>query len=98
MAPLFGSLIWLLLQVINIYIFILVVYCVLSMLVSFNVVNPRNQLVSMLMRFGFAVTEPVLAPIRRILPSFGGFDLSPLVAILLLGFIQNLIIRYATYY
>lgn len=97
MQPLFSSLIWLLLQVISIYIFILVVYCVLSMLVSFNVVNPRNQLVSILMRFGFAVTEPVLAPIRRILPNFGGFDLSPLVAILLLGFIQKLIVGYAYY-
>lgn len=97
MEPLFGSLIWLLLQVISIYIFILVVYCVLSLLVSFNVVNPRNQLVSVLMRFGFAVTEPVLAPIRRVLPNFGGFDLSPLVAILLLGFIQRLITGYAYY-
>lgn len=97
MEPFFGSLIWLILQVINIYMIVLVVYCVLTLLVGFNVINPRNQLVNMLLRVGFAITEPLLAPIRRFLPNMGGIDLSPIVVILLLGFAQRLIVGYAYY-
>lgn len=97
MEPLFGSLIWLVLQVINLYMIVLAVYCVLTLLVSFNVINPRNQLVSMLLRFGYAITEPILGPIRRVLPAMGGIDLSPIVVFLLLGFIERLIVGYAYY-
>jgi YggT family protein len=44
-------------------------------------------------RFLFDVTEPVLAPVRRILPAFGGIDFSPLIVILLLSFINNYVLR-----
>lgn len=97
MEPLIGSLIWLVLQVINLYMIVLVVYCVLTLLVSFNVINARQPFVNMLLRFGYAVTEPVLAPVRRLLPNMGGIDLSPIVVILLLGFLARLIAGYAVY-
>ena len=38
----------------------------------------------------YQVTEPILAPIRRVLPKFGMFDLSPMVALLLVGLVQSL--------
>jgi YggT family protein len=97
MEPLIISLIWLILQVINLYMIILVVYCILTLLVSFNVVNARQPFVNTLLRIGYAITEPVLAPIRRILPNMGGIDLSPIVVILLLGFLARLIEGYSVY-
>ena len=85
------SLIWLINAVINIFIFILIVQVIMSWLIAFNVVNTRNRFVYMVADIAYKITEPVLRPIRRILPSFGGIDLSPVVLILLLGFIQRLL-------
>jgi YggT family protein len=77
--------------VIQIYIYLLVASAILSWLVAFNVVNTRNQLVAMIADVLYRVTEPVLAPIRRILPNFGGLDISPIVVILLLIFVNRLL-------
>jgi YggT family protein len=84
------SLLNLISTVIQIYIYILIASAVLSWLIAFNVVNTRNQFVAMLADALYRLTEPALAPIRRILPSFGGLDLSPVVLILLLFFLRNL--------
>ena len=75
--------------VIQIYIWLLIASAVLSWLVAFNVVNTRNQIVTMVADVLYRLTEPVLAPIRRILPNFGGLDISPVVVILLLIFINQ---------
>lgn len=85
------SLLNLISTVIQIYIYILIASAVLSWLIAFNVVNTRNQFVAMLADALFRLTEPALAPIRRILPNFGGLDLSPVVLILLLFFANNLL-------
>ena len=85
------SLVWLINTVINLFIFILIVQVIMSWLIAFNVVNTRNRFVYMVADIAYKLTEPVLRPIRRILPSFGGIDLSPIVIILLLGFIQRLL-------
>ncbi len=85
------SLLNLISTVIQIYIYILIASAVLSWLIAFNVVNTRNQAVAMIADALYRLTEPVLAPIRRILPNFGGLDLSPVVLILLLWFVQNLL-------
>jgi len=77
--------------VIEIYIWILVASAVLSWLIAFNVVNTRNQIVAMVTDVLYRLTEPVLAPLRRILPNFGGLDISPVVVILLLIFIRRLL-------
>jgi YggT family protein len=55
------------------------------------VINTRNQAVAMIADALYRLTEPALAPIRRILPNFGGLDLSPVVLILLLWFAQSLL-------
>ncbi len=80
--------------VISIYIMLLIAQAVLSWLVVFNVVNTRNRFVYLVGDFLYKITEPLLRPIRRVLPSFGGIDVSPVVLILLLIFLQNLIREY----
>ncbi|MBM3490817.1 MAG: YggT family protein [Alphaproteobacteria bacterium] len=79
-------------SVIELYIWIIILQVVLSWLVAFNVVNTRNRFVYVIGDVLYRLTEPVLGPIRRFLPSFGGIDLSPVVLILLLVFLKNLIV------
>ncbi|KAB2869241.1 MAG: YggT family protein [Bauldia sp.] len=85
------SLLSLISTVIQIYVYILIAAAVLSWLIAFNVVNTRNNVVAVITDVLYRLTEPVLAPIRRILPNFGGIDLSPVVLILLLIFARNLL-------
>lgn len=80
--------------VINLYVWVLIIWVILNWLIAFSVVNTRNRFVYMLGDVLNRVTEPVLRPIRRVLPSPGGIDLSPLVLILLLYFIRNLLFEY----
>ena len=65
---------------------------ILSWLISFNVVNAYNPLVSTIWRITNTVTEPILAPIRRILPPLGGMDFSPLILLLLIQFIRGYVL------
>jgi YggT family protein len=88
-----GPLFWLVNTVIELYIWILIVAAILSWLVAFNVLNTRNRFVYLLGDFLARITEPALRPIRRILPTLGGVDLSPLVLILLLMFVQQILGR-----
>jgi len=80
--------------VINIYILLLFAFAILSCLVAFNVINTRNRFVYMVGDTLYRITEPALRPIRRVLPSLGGIDLSPVVLILLLVFARNLMFEY----
>ncbi len=82
------------LLVLQIYIWLLIAAAVLSWLIAFNVVNTRNQVVAVIGEFLFRITEPVLRPIRSFLPNLGGIDISPVILILIVFFIQNVIIRY----
>lgn len=72
----------------DLYIFVLFAAAVLSWLVVFNVVNMRNPAVAMIADFLYRVTEPALKPIRERLPNFGGIDISFIVLILIIYFIQ----------
>jgi len=76
--------------VINIYVWILIAGAIMSWLIAFNVINQHNDFVRQVLYFIARVTEPVLAPIRRIIPPMGGLDLSPMILIIALWFIQNL--------
>ena len=80
--------------VLRLFIYILIAQAILSWLVSFNVVNLHNQLVGTIWRALQALTEPVLRPLRRVLPTAGGIDFSPLVAILIIFFLQSFTVRY----
>jgi len=78
----------------QLYTYLIVASAILSWLVAFNVVNTRNDVVRSIWSFLDAVTEPALRPIRKILPNLGGVDISPIILILLIIFIQNLIVDY----
>jgi YggT family protein len=78
----------------QLYTYLIVASAILSWLVAFNVVNTRNDVVRSIWTFLDAVTEPALRPIRRILPNLGGIDISPVILILLVIFIQKLIVDY----
>ena len=67
---------------IDLYGFIIIISIILSWLISFNVVNRHNQFVDMVWRTTYALTEPLLAPIRRMLPAMGGIDISPIFLII----------------
>lgn len=79
--------------VITIYIWLLIASAILSWLVTFNVVNTRNRFVYVVGDFLYKITEPALRPIRRVLPSLGGIDLSPVVLILILFFLRDFILH-----
>jgi len=87
-----GALLWLIVTVINIYIWLLIISSVMSWLIAFNVINTYNRFVYMVMDFLYQVTEPVLRPVRRILPNMGGIDISPVIVILILLFIRRAIV------
>ncbi len=78
--------------VLSLYIYVLIAAAVLSWLIAFNVVNTRNQIVHMVGEFLYRITEPALRPIRNLLPSLGGIDLSPVILILIIVFIQSVIL------
>jgi len=80
--------------VLDLYVWLLIASAILSWLIAFNVVNTRNQFVAAIAEFLFRITEPVLGPIRRALPSLGGLDISPIVLILIIMFLQRVITYY----
>ena len=82
---------WLIDTIINIYIWLLIASAVLSWLIAFNVVNPRNPLVHNVGEFLYRITEPLLRPIRNMLPNLGGIDVSPVILIIGLLFLRQLI-------
>ena len=76
----------------DLYWWIIIASAVFSWLYAFNVVNPRNQIVSTIGNFLFRITEPALRPIRRFLPDLGGIDISPIILLLLIFFIRQFLI------
>jgi YggT family protein len=80
--------------VLDLYVWLLIASAILSWLIAFNVVNTRNQFVAAVAEFLYRITEPVLAPIRRMMPNLGGLDISPIILILIIMFIQRVIQYY----
>jgi YggT family protein len=76
------------------YIWIVIAAAIFSWLVAFNVVNTRNQFVGAVGEFLYRITEPVLRPIRNMLPNLGGIDISPVVLFLIIILIQKMIEYY----
>ena len=76
------------------YTWVVIASAILSWLVAFQVVNVRNQFIRVIVDTLYRLTEPVLRPIRRILPNFGGVDLSPVVLMFGLYFLNDLLHEY----
>jgi YggT family protein len=85
------AILWLINTIIEIYVWLLIAQAILSWLLAFGVINRYNRGVSVIGDFLYRVTEPGLRPIRRVLPNFGGIDISPVVLILILYFVRVLI-------
>ncbi|WP_395711233.1 YggT family protein [Reyranella sp.] len=81
-------------SVIDIYTWVVIAGAIMSWLVAFGVVNVRNQFIRIIVDMLYRLTEPVLRPIRRILPNLGGVDISPVVLLLALFFIRSLLWEY----
>lgn len=76
----------------DIYWWIIIASAIFSWLYAFNVINSRNQFVNTIGNFLFRATEPALRPIRRIMPDLGGIDISPIILLLALFFVQTLLV------
>lgn len=70
--------------ILSLLVFAIIASAILSWLVAFNVINVRHPAANAVVRFLEAVTRPVLAPFQRFIPSLGGIDISPIVAILVI--------------
>ncbi len=89
-----NSLLGLIIQIINLYQFILIIYIISTWLINFNIINTNNRFVYSIMHSMYKLCEPSLNIVRKYLPSFGSLDLSPIVVYLGLWFIKSLIIEY----
>ena len=81
----------LLYRVIDIYFYILIINIALSWLIAFNIVNMQNKIVVTILYATNRLTDPLLNPVRRILPNLGGIDISPIILVLCLLFVQDYI-------
>ncbi len=78
-------------SIISLYIYVIIASAVFSWLIAFNVVNTQNKFVYTIYDILNRLTEPALAPIRRFMPNLGGLDISPVILLLALIFVQNFI-------
>ena len=79
---------YLALQILKIYSYVVIANVVISWLVAFNVLNTQNRFVYSILEFTYRLTEPFLNRIRRFIPNLGAFDISPLILLLLIWFIE----------
>ena len=79
---------YLVLQILKIYSYVVIANVVISWLVAFNVLNTQNRFVDSVLDFTYRLTEPFLRRIRAFLPNLGAFDISPIILLLLIWFIE----------
>ena len=89
-----SSLLVLIIQIINLYQFVLLIYIITTWLLNFNIINSSNRFVYSLIEAMYRLCEPSLKLVRRFIPNFGNIDISPIVVYILLLFIKNLLIEY----
>ena len=89
-----NSLIILFDQVINLYIWVLIINVIFSWLIAMNIFNTQNRIIIAVYYGTKKLTDPLLNPIRNFLPNLSGIDISPVVLILILYFIRNLLFEY----
>lgn len=79
-------------MLLNILWWIIIVQAVMSWLLGFNVINTHNEFVRQLWLVLERITEPLYRPIRRIMPDFGGIDLTPIVVLILIAIVQRAVL------
>jgi YggT family protein len=78
-------------RIIYLYVWVLIINAMLSWLVAFNILNTQNRFVYSVLEFTYKLTDPPLNYIRRFLPNLGSIDISPIVLILLIYFVNDLL-------
>ena len=81
-------------QILQIYKYAIIIYVIVSMLISFNIINNNNKIISIVMDFLFKLIEPLLRVIRNVIPNFGAIDVSPVILIILIEAFQYIITKY----
>ena len=79
---------YLVLQLLKLYSYVVIANVIISWLIAFNVLNTQNRFVYVILDFTYRLTEPFLNRIRRFLPNLGAFDISPIILLLLIWFIE----------
>ena len=79
---------YLILQILKLYSYVVIANVIISWLVAFNILNTSNRFVYAILEFTYRLTDPFLNRIRRFLPNLGTFDISPIVLLLLIWFIE----------
>ena len=79
---------YLILQILKLYSYVVIANVVISWLVAFNIINTSNRFVYSILDFTYRLTDPILNRIRRFLPNLGAFDISPIILLLLIWFLE----------
>ena len=79
---------YLVLQILKLYSYVVIANVVISWLIAFNILNTSNRFVYSILEFTYRLTDPILNKIRRFLPNLGSFDISPIILLLLIWFIE----------
>jgi len=89
-----NSLLGLIIQIIDLYKLVLLIYIIATWLISFNIINTSNRFIYSAMEILYRLSEPSLRLVRKYVPTFGNIDISPIIVYLLLWFIQSLLVEY----
>ena len=89
-----NSLLLLIIQIINLYQLVLIIYIIATWLINFNIINTSNRLVYSVVEAMYKLCEPSLRLVRKYIPNFGTIDISPIVVYFGLLFIKSLLIEY----
>jgi len=79
---------YLVLQILKLYSYVVIVNVIISWLISFNVLNTQNRFVYAVLELSYRLTDPLLNKIRRFLPNLGSLDISPIILLLLIWFVE----------
>ena len=79
---------YLVLQILKLYSYVVIANVIISWLIAFNILNTQNRFVYSILEFTYRLTDPILNKIRRFLPNLGSLDISPIILLLLIWFIE----------
>ena len=79
---------YLVLQILKLYSYVVIANVIVSWLIAFNILNTQNRFVYSILELSYRLTDPILNKIRRLLPNLGSLDISPLILLLLIWFIE----------
>ena len=79
---------YLVLQILKLYSYVVIANVIVSWLIAFNILNTQNRFVFSILELSYRLTDPILNKIRRFLPNLGSLDISPIILLLLIWFIE----------